>query len=71
MKYLTIKVVCQAYMYHQIMAYENIIAYDLLTFVITNMEVMIIYIADRKLWNAKSYFKIICRAVHATLCTIL
>ena len=40
-------------MYHQVTAYDNVIAYAQLYFVFVDMEAMINYLADRKLWNAK------------------
>ena len=55
-------------MYHQVMAYDHFIAYNLLTFVIIEMEGMINDFAARKLRHAKRYFNIMSPTVHTSGC---
>ena len=65
LKYLTLKVGHQAYLYHQVIAYDHGIAYALITFAVFDMEAMIKYLVAIKLRYAKSHFDVMRRAVHA------
>ena len=71
LKELTFKIVRQAYLCHQVTAYDHIIAYARFDVVAIDMEAMINCLAARKLRNAKRHFNIMCRSVHASGCTIL
>ena len=50
---LILKVSHEAYMYHQVTAYNHIIAYALIAFVFINMKDMINYLAAGELRYAK------------------
>ena len=71
LKDLTIRIGLQYELYHQVTAYDHVIAYARLTFVITDMEVIINYLAARKSRHEKRHFSIICHALHVIGCTIL
>ena len=53
LKYLTIKVIHEAYMYHQVTTYNHITAYSQIAFVVINVKLMINYCAARELRHAK------------------
>ena len=58
-------------MYHQVTAYNHIIAYAQLALVIINVKTMINYPADRELRHSKSYFNIMSSEIHTIGCAIL
>ena len=53
---LMLKVGREAYLYHQVTAYNHITAYARLAFVVIDLKAMINYPADRKLRHAKRFF---------------
>ena len=53
LKDLALKIVSEAYLYHQITAYGHIIAYARFAFVLIDTEAMINYLAARKFQHAK------------------
>ena len=70
LKELTLKVDRQALLYHQITAYDHVIAYDRFAFVVIDTEAMINYLAARKLRHGKSHFDVMRRAVHIISCVL-
>ena len=70
-KDLTIKVGREAELYHHVTAYDNIISYARISFVVIVVESMIIYHADRKLRHSKRHYNIMGRQIHVSRCTIL
>ena len=52
-------------------AYDHIIAYSHLAFLVINVEAMIDYLAARKFWHAKRYFNTMSCTVYDSICTIL
>ena len=58
-------------MYHQITAYDHVIAYYRLALVVIEMEAMINYLASIKLRHAKRHFDVMCHALHAIGFTII
>ena len=70
LKDLIIKAGFQASLYHQVTAYDHVIAYSLITIVIVDMEVVINYLTARKLRNEKRHLDVMRHAIHACVCTI-
>ena len=66
----TFKVVCKAYLYHQVMSYDHVIAYAQISFFVIDTESMINDISARKTRHAKRHSGVVHRAVHASGCTI-
>ena len=71
LKNLTLKVGRGAYLYHQIMAYNDIIAYGRLAFVVIKLKEMFNYIAARELRHEKRYFNIMSSTIHTIGSAIL
>ena len=71
LRYLKLRIDRQADLYHQVMAYDNIIAYSRLTFFVINMKAMINYLAARKFQHGKSHFNFISCSVHASGYTVI
>ena len=71
LKDLTLKIVRGAFMYHEVTAYDRIIAYARLSFLVIDMKAMINYLDARKFRNAKRYFNIMSHSLHASVCIIL
>ena len=71
LKELTFKPGRQAWLYHKVTAYDHVIAYDRLGFVVVNMEAIINYLASRNFRHTKIHFDVICREVQDICCTIL
>ena len=68
LEYLMLKVGHQDYLYHQVTAYDHVIAYSQIAFFVVNMEAVINYLADRKIWHAKRHLDVMhCAVLYSTL----
>ena len=71
LKDLMLKFGHQAYLYHQVMAYDHVIAYYRTSFVVIDMEVMINYLSATKIWHAKRHLDVMRCVVHSRGYSIL
>ena len=66
-----LKIGLRAQLYHQFTAYDNVIAYDQLYFVVVDMEAMLYYIDARGLCQSKQQFDVMHSSVQTCGCTIV
>ena len=71
LEYLMLKVGHQDYLYHQVTAYDHVIAYTRFSFVVVDMEAVINYLSAREILHTNSHVDVVHCAVKPCGCTIL